>query len=142
MGEPITVTDAVHVPDRAITLRAVRSSGHGGQYVNKVATKVELHVDLTAIEGLSDAARARLDALARRRDAEGRLLVTSQRTRNQARNLEDAHDKVRALVLAALTPVRPRRPTRPTGKAKERRIAEKKRRAETKRRRAAPEDFG
>lgn len=140
MSEAIAVTGGVRVPEQAITVRAVRASGHGGQNVNKVATKVELHVDLGAIEGLTDAARARLDALARRRDAEGHLLVTSQKTRNQARNLEDAREKVRALVVAALAPVRPRRPTRPSRAAKERRIAEKKRRAETKRRRAARDE--
>jgi ribosome-associated protein len=141
MTEPIAVTGAVRVPSRAILVRAVRASGHGGQNVNKVATKIELHVDTDAIEGLQEAARWRLAALSRRRrDAEGRLLVTSQQSRHQGRNLEDARAKVRALILQSLAPAPPRRPTRPPSAAGERRLREKKRRAETKRSRAAGDD--
>jgi ribosome-associated protein len=140
MAEPIAVTGAVLIPARAVVVRAVRASGHGGQNVNKVATKIELHVDTDLIEGLPEGARARLAALTRRRrDAEGRLLVTSQQNRHQGQNLDDARDKVRALVLASLTPARPRRPTRPSAGAAERRIREKKRRAAIKRERAAPD---
>jgi ribosome-associated protein len=140
MPEAIAVTPTVRVPARALTLRAARASGPGGQNVNKVASKVDLRVDPHAIEGLTEAARARLLALAASRvDAEGRLIVTSQATRDQARNLEDARAKVRALVAAALREPRRRRPTRPTTASAEARLAAKKRRASVKRARARPE---
>src|SRR5688572_3614482 len=135
----ITVTDDVRVPAAALTVRAVRASGPGGQNVNKVATKIDLRVELDRVEGLSAAARSRLDALARHRlDADGRLVVTSQATRNQARNLEDAREKVRALVASALIPPRPRTATRPSAQARERRLGEKRLRGGVKRLRARP----
>jgi ribosome-associated protein len=113
--EPIHVAGAVVIPAAALTLRAVRASGPGGQNVNKVASKVELWVDLARVEGLSPAQRERLTALAApRQGADGRVLVTSQRTREQARNLEDARAKLRALVARALPEPRRRHPTRPT----------------------------
>lgn len=140
MSQAIVVTDAVRVPASAITMHAVRASGPGGQHVQKVATKVDLRVDLDAIEGLAEAARGRLAALCRHRmDADGRLMVTSQRTRNQAQNLEDARAKVRALVAAALREPRRRKTSRPPAIATERRIEAKKRRGVRKRERARPE---
>ena len=139
MSEAIRVNDTVRVPAAALSVRAVRASGPGGQNVNKVATKIDLRVDLDAIEGLPDAARARLTTLARHRlDSEGRLVVTSQATRNQARNLEDAREKVRALIAAALVRPRPRTPTRPTGAAREQRLGAKRARSSVKRLRARP----
>jgi ribosome-associated protein len=139
--EAIVVTDAVRVPAAALTMRAVRASGPGGQNVNKVASKVDLRVDLEAIEGLTDPARARLHALARHRlDAMGRLQITSQATRDQSRNLEDARDKVRALVAAALPEPKRRRASRPSASARERRLESKKRRGTIKRSRARPDD--
>ena len=139
MADPIVVMGAVRVPASALTVRAVRASGPGGQNVNKVATRIDLRVDLEAVEGLSAAARARLRALARHRsDAEGRLVVTSQATRNQARNLEAARARVADLVRAALVAPRPRVRTGPSAGARRRRLAGKKQRAELKRWRRRP----
>ena len=138
MAEAIVVTPGVVVPAAALSLHTSRSSGPGGQNVNKVASKVELRVDLDRVLGLAEDARTRLRSLAEGRlDSEGRLLVVSQRTRDQHRNLEDAREKVRALVHRALIRPRPRRPTRVTAAAKARRLAEKKRRGTHKRRRGA-----
>ena len=138
MAEPIIVTPGVVVPAAALSLHTSRSSGPGGQNVNKVASKVELRVDLDRIEGLPPEARTRLASLADGRlDAEGRLLVVSQRTRDQHRNLEDAREKVRALVRRAMVRPRTRRPTGVTAAAKARRLAEKKRRGAHKRGRGA-----
>jgi ribosome-associated protein len=131
MVESIVVRPGVLVPGEAMSMRAVRSSGPGGQNVNKVASKVELRVDLDRVEGLGAAARDRLRQSAPL-DAEGQLLVVSQRTRDQRMNLDDARDKVRALLLQALHVPRKRRATRPTRGSVERRLAEKKRRTEVK----------
>jgi ribosome-associated protein len=140
--DPIVVTDAVKVPATALTMRAVRASGPGGQNVNKVASKIDLRVDLDAVEGLSEAARHRLRAIAGNRlDADGRLQVTSQVTRDQTRNLEDAREKARALIAASLREPKRRRASRPTAAARERRLETKKHRGTTKRLRARPTDL-
>jgi ribosome-associated protein len=130
VSEPLIVRHAagvVTVPADAMRMRAVRASGPGGQNVNKVASKVELRVDLARVVGLDPGARQRLSALAEGAlDADGCLLVTSQRTRDQALNLDDAREKIRALIARALVRPRVRRATRPTRGSVERRLGEKK----------------
>ena len=123
----------VLIPVQAMSMHAVRSGGPGGQNVNKVASKVELRVDLTLIEGMTAGAMGRLRTLAASRlDADGRLLVSSQASRDQHANLEDARSKVTALVFRALHEPKRRRETRPTRGSVERRIADKKRRGDKK----------
>ena len=127
------------IPDPAFEWKAVRASGPGGQNVNKVASKVELRVDLSRVPGLDDAARARLNALAASRmDADGHLLITSQLTRDQGRNLADAKAKALDLVAQAAIVPKKRRPTRPSRAAKARRLDAKKIDARRKANRGRP----
>jgi ribosome-associated protein len=100
---------------------------------------MDLRVDLEAIEGLTDGARARLRTLAAPRlDGDGRLVMTSQAGRTQAGNLEDARDKVRRLVRAALVRPRARVATRAPAGAAQRRLDVKRRRGALKRWRTPP----
>jgi len=126
--EPIIITDTVRVPSAALQMKAVRAGGPGGQNVNKVASKVELRVDLALIEGLDEGALERLRAGVRNQvDVDGRWVLTSSLTRDQGANLEDAREKVARAVRAALKAPVPRRPTRPTRGSRERRVTAKKR---------------
>lgn len=139
--DAILVTDSVRIPGDAIQFRATRSGGPGGQNVNKVSSKVELRIDLARIEGLTEGALARLRHAQRNRmDAEGLWLLTSDRTRDQRFNLEDARGKAADAVRASLTPPKPRHSTRPTRASKERRLDGKKRDSERKRARRVPHD--
>lgn len=116
------------IPARHLNWTAVRSSGPGGQNVNKVASKVDLRFDLAGCEVLHPAAKARLYSLCRNKlDAAGQVLITSQRTRDQLQNLEDAREKLAALIRSALIPPKPRRPTKPTFGSKLRRLEGKQR---------------
>jgi ribosome-associated protein len=143
MTDPIDVSSGVRIPASAITFRSVRSSGPGGQNVNKVASKVELRIDLDRIEGLDAGQRGRLLRLVSSRlAADGRLLVTSQRTRDREKNLEDARSRVGALVERALPEPIERRATRPTFSSRVRRVDDKKKVQAKKRSRQRPSRSG
>jgi ribosome-associated protein len=136
MADPIQVTAVVRIPGEAIRFKAVRAGGAGGQNVNKVSSKVELRIDLAAIEGLPADALVRLRTAQRNRlDAEGLWMIVSDRTRDQLKNLEDARDKASEAIRAALVRPIPRRATKPTKGSKERRLDSKKRTSQTKQQR-------
>jgi ribosome-associated protein len=133
MAESILVSSEVLVPARAIQVKAVRSGGPGGQNVNKVASKVELRVDLDRIEGLDEGARQRLKHAVRNQlDGEGCWIVVSSLTRDQLLNLEDARQKVIRAVENALHVPKHRTPTRPTRGSQVRRVEAKRRTAQIK----------
>ena len=133
MAEPIEITSRIRVLPAALEVHAVRSSGPGGQNVNKVSSKILLLVDLAGIEGLDDVSRRRLLSIAGRRiTADGRLQVTAGESRDRFRNLEAAREKVRQLVARSLVVPKPRRPSEPTAAARERRLRAKKRDAGVK----------
>jgi ribosome-associated protein len=128
MADPIFVEGGVLVPGDALEVRAVRSAGPGGQNVNKVASKVELHVDLDRIQGMGVESRRRLLHLVEKRlDSSGRLMVSSQRTRDQSRNLADARRKVHDWIALALRKPKKRIATQPGPASRDRRLQEKKR---------------
>jgi ribosome-associated protein len=141
VNEPIVVAPGVLVPAEAMHVAAVRAAGPGGQNVNKVSSKVQIHVDLRMIKGLSAAAFARLRTLAGRRlDTAGQLVISSQRTRDQQKNLLDARTRIRELIASALIEPVPRKPTRPGRGAVQRRLNDKRRQGDKKQQRRVSTD--
>jgi len=126
------------IPDQELEERFVRSSGPGGQNVNKVASAVELRFDVRASATLPDAVRERLLARRdRRMTAEGVLVIQAQRFRTQERNRDDARQRLHALVEACRDAPKKRVATRPTKGSVERRLGSKRERAQVKRERAS-----
>lgn len=123
----IRITPRISIDENEITLEFVRSSGPGGQNVNKVSTAVELRFDAANSPSLADDVRKRLIKIAGNRvTKEGILIIEARRFRTQEKNRADAVERLAGLIRkAAVEPVR-RRKTRPTVQSKEERIKRKK----------------
>ena len=131
---PLLVSQTLTIPADELRWTSVRSSGPGGQNVNKVSSKVELRFDVERSKVLAPDVKARLRSLAAGRlDADGQILIVSQATRDRQRNLEDACAKLVELVLRACERPKRRRPTRPSRGAKESRLREKRHHSDRKR---------
>ena len=129
----IRVTDSIGLDERELEERFIRSSGPGGQNVNKLSTAVQLRFDARGSPSLPNAVAIRLMNLAGKRlTKDGVIVITAQSHRTQERNRQDAIDRLVALIAeAAVAPI-PRRATKPTKASKTRRLESKKRRSTVK----------
>jgi ribosome-associated protein len=143
VGEKNVMPDPSHVTinnDRDFSsefhFSASRSSGPGGQNVNKVNTKVELRFNIASSSLLSDEEKELLmEKLAKKINSEGELILVSQTGRSQLKNKEKAIEKFYSLLTRALTPRKKRKPTKPSQASKEERLESKRKQAEKKERR-------
>jgi len=131
---PLRVAAGIEIPDHELSLSFVRSSGPGGQNVNKVATAVQLRFDLEGSSALPPGAKARLRSLSGRRlTAEGALLIVARNHRTQEHNRREAEARLADLIRRALTVPKRRVATRPSRAARERRLQLKAQQQRTKR---------
>jgi ribosome-associated protein len=129
----IRVTDSISIDDSEIEESFVRSSGPGGQNVNKLSTAVQLRFDVRRSPSLPNDVAVRLMRLAgSRMTKDGVLVLIAQNHRTQERNRAEARDRLVALIQQAAERPKPRRATKPTKASKERRIEGKKRRSDVK----------
>jgi ribosome-associated protein len=138
----LRVNDEVSIPLSELSFRFSRSSGPGGQHVQKSSTRAELLFDVANSPSLSDAQRSRvLKRLASYVDTAGVLHLTSQSERSQVRNREEVTSRFRSMMREALKRRKRRRPTRPSAESRERRLRKKKERSQIKKERGKIRDY-
>jgi ribosome-associated protein len=132
----LQINDSLSIPRGELDVRVSRSSGAGGQHVNKTSSRVEIFWNIPASRGLTDEQRNRLlERLASKLTTEGSIRVVASDMRSQSRNRELAEERLAELVRRALLVPKKRRATRPTKASKEARLEGKKRQSHKKRRR-------
>ena len=139
MTTPIRINAQIAIPRSELRFSFVRSSGPGGQNVNKVASKAVLRWDIYGSAAISETVRERFLAKFRRRiNDRGELIIASQRYRDQSKNVEDCLGKLRDMVVAAATVPKPRKKSRLPKAAREARLRQKRHVADKKQRRRRP----
>jgi ribosome-associated protein len=137
----LQITPTLSIPDDELTCTFIRSSGPGGQNVNKVASAVQLRFNVWNSPSLTEEVKARLAKLAgKKMTQDGVLVIEAKRYRSQEQNRSDAEQRLVAFIQKALVKPKRRRPTRPTAASQVRRIESKKRKGKTKRLRQPPEE--
>ena len=129
----IRITGTLSIHEDELSEAFVRSSGPGGQNVNKVSTAVELRFNVTASPSLSEPIKARLTRLGgHRMTKDGVLIIQADRFRTQEANRRDARERLVELIQAATVVPKKRIKTKPTFASKERRVEGKKKRSTVK----------
>jgi ribosome-associated protein len=132
----LSVTRRIQIPLTEFAFTYSRSSGPGGQNVNKVNSKATLRWDVVGSPALPDDVRARFrERYARRLTKDGELVLHSQRFRDQERNTAECLERLKTMLRDVAQPPRRRKPTKPTRGSIEQRLREKKQKREKKQRR-------
>jgi len=138
----IPINSSITIPDDEFELTFSRSQGPGGQNVNKVNSKVTLHWNLTQSKSVPQRIRHRIRSKhAGKINKQGKLVISSQKSREQHQNRADCFQKLRALIIDALKTKKRRKPTKPTKASKRRRLDQKKRRSDLKAGRQSRYDY-
>jgi ribosome-associated protein len=137
--EGIRVNQSLVIPRSELTVRASRSSGAGGQHVNKTSSRIEVEWSVAQSPSITDEERARLfKRLSSRLSENGIIRVVASDTRSQLRNREAAEKRLAETIAKALIVPKKRKPTRRPRSADEARLTEKKKQSERKRERRRP----
>jgi ribosome-associated protein len=135
----LRVNQQIAIPRGELEFSFVRSSGPGGQNVNKVASKAVLRWNVAASAAVSDEVRRRFAAsFSSRINDRGELVINSQRYRDQLRNIDDCLAKLKAMLLTAAKRPTVRKKTKPTKAARQARLNDKRAASEKKQRRKLP----